>query len=464
MRNVPPSSKEKSSDTQALATGGFAGGQVGTAWAEGQAAATDAVREGMEKFLKAAQQGTPKDKLKGFLFEHIMATKFNQNAARAGKNVRAIVTGSTKGGGHDAADIRLIGARGERLAQAKVSDNPTWLARKATDPKYDGMDVVTLEDQAEAVNRKLAQRGETRKVVTKVQADRVSSGSTTTEELARATENPKLYRLGMEARQVSVEALDAGAKGAIGGLVVGGALSAIGNVGAYLSGKVDARTAGRKTAKDAATSGARGAATSALGAVIRRGGSRIPTLTKSNVATAVASGVIEVGVSVFAFAKGEITAEEAAERIGETGCATASGIYVGAAAGAVFGPPGAIVGSVVGYMAMSWVYQSSLAILRQAQLAEEEASRAIALCAEATRAMDQQRKAFEARLETWLARRDDAFQACLKCIDDALLEDEVDDAVEGLARLAGMTGKALRFEDFEEFDEFMIQAKDPLVI
>ena len=218
--------------------------------------------------------------------------------------------------------------------------------------------------------------------------------------------------------------------------------------------------------KPAVSNELRGAGAGALGAAIRQGGSRagFQTLAKSNVATAVASGVIEVGVSVYAFAKGEITAEEAAERIGETGCATASGIYVGAAAGAVFGPPGAVVGSVMGYMAMSWVYQSSLAVLQRARLSEEEALRVIALGAEATRAMDEQGELFESRLENWLKRREDAFHVCLKSIDDALLQDEVDGTVEALSHLAGMTGKALRFKDFEEFDDFMTQSEDPLAI
>ena len=169
-------------------------------------------------------------------------------------------------------------------------------------------------------------------------------------------------------------------------------------------------------------------------------------------------------MTVYEFAKGEITGEETAGRIGETGSAAASGIYVGAKAGAIFGPAGAVVGSIVGYMAMSWAYQTCLAILQRARLAEQEASRVIALCTEATRAMDEQREVFEERLEAWLTRREDAFQACLKRIDAALVDDNEDVAVEALARLAGMTGRALKFKDFEEFDQFMIQSTDPLLI
>ena len=431
-----------------------------------QAAATDALREGMAEFTRKGGQGTPPDQIKGFLFEHIMAAKFNRNAAAAGKAVHAKVTGSSPGGGHSPADIKLIGSSGEKLVQAKASDDPAWLARQATDPKYDGMDVVAPEDQVDIVNQKLAERGESRRVVKELQADGVSSGSMTTKELDQATANPKLYRLRMEAKQVGVEVLDAGTKGAMGGAVVGGALSAIHNVGAYLSGNVDGGTAAKNVAKDTAASAGRGAATGGLGAVVRQAGSRagLETLKKSNVATAVASGIIDVGVAVYAFAKGEISAEEAAERIGETGCSTASGVYVGAAAGAIFGPPGAVVGSIIGYMAMSWVYQSCLAVLKRARLAEEEAARIVVLCAEATQAMDRQRRTFEAQLETWLNRREAAFGQCLAAVDRAIAQDETDDAVTALACLAGMTGSALKFKDFGEFDSFMTQSADPLVI
>ena len=45
---------------------------------------------------------------------------------------------------------------------------------------------------------------------------------------------------------------------------------------------------------------------------------------------------IKVGATVYDFAKGEITAEDAAGQIGEYGCTTASGIYLGAGAGGRF--------------------------------------------------------------------------------------------------------------------------------
>ena len=457
-------SKRDDDNRNTANSGGFGGAEIGVAMARDQAAATDALREGMAGFAQKAKDNISNEKgLKGFLFEHIEATKLNQTAARSGGRARAQLTSAKKGGGHDVADIKLRSHTGnEKLVQLKASDDAATLACKAMNPKYEGLEVQVPRDKRDEVNRILAKKGISKRVVGELKHGGVSSGGTTTSELDWATKNPKLYRLKVESSQVGLEALEAGASAAVGGAVIGGALSTITNGIAYMSGETDGRTAAKAIAKDAITSSARAGGAGALGAVIR--GPGVQSLAKSNVATAVASGLVEVGATVYAFGKGEITAEEAAGRIGETGCSTASGLYVGAAAGIIFGPVGAVVGSVVGYMAMGWVYQSSLAVLTRARLTEDEAARIVAICAEATRAMEERREQFNSHLSAWLDQRDWAFEDCFAAVDKALASDEPDDTVRELARLVGMTGKALRFRDFDHFDQFMMDSEEPLVL
>ena len=234
---------------------------------------------------------------------------------------------------------------------------------------------------------------------------------------------------------------------------------------AYRDGQVDGGQALANIGEDAARSGARAGATGMLGVRVMHGAQRAGIAVKSNVATAVAAAVVEVGVTVCDFAGGKISAEEAGERIGETGCATVGGIYAGAVAGAVFGPAGAVVGSLAGYMVTAWIYQSCLAALTQARLAEEEAARLEALCAEAVQEWNRRRQEFESRMVDFLEERHIAFSRCFAAIDEALEADETDDVVAGLAQLAAMTGSALKFEGFEEFKQFMEQdPNEPLVI
>ena len=121
----------------------------------------------------------------------------------------------------------------------------------------------------------------------------------------------------------------------------------------------------------------------------------------------------------------------------------------GAAAGAIFGPAGAVVGPVVGYMATIRIFHSSLAVLKQARLVEDEA-RLVALCAEATRAMDRQREQISRQY--------------FAAIDEALAADQLDDCVRELACLTAMTGQGLKFKEFEDFNEFMTESKASLVL
>ena len=112
----------------------------------------------------------------------------------------------------------------------------------------------------------------------------------------------------------------------------------------------------------------------------------------------VASGLLDAGVIVREYSKGDMTAETVAERLGQTGCTTISGIYAGAATGAVLGPVGAAVGSVAGFMLAAMVYQSCLDVFKEAQLGRDGSKRLAALGYEAVQVMERQRQALEAEL------------------------------------------------------------------
>ncbi len=461
----------------------FGAGAVGAAASSAEAAASDVLRDGMALLLHR-MNGTslPAGQLKGHLFEYIEAARFNERAALARADFQAIIT-AEDGRPHAPADIEIV--KGEEVIkeiQAKASADPHWIATKQADPKYAGMDRLAPKDQADRVREISEQRAldlqkkddpaaeiwrdSAERTTKEVRHGEVGSGGTSNKELDFAAKSPKTFVAVEEARAVGREAVTAATAAAAAGAVLGGMISVVRNTAEYRRGEIDGRQAARNVAGDAAGSGVRGGATAATGVVIRHAAHKagLPTLAKSNVASAVAASLIEAGVTVYDYAKGDISPEEAAERLGNNGCSTMAGIYAGAAAGAVFGPAGAVVGSVAGYMLAGFVYQSCIAVQRDARLAEEAMLRVTALCEDAGRLLDQQREEFEARLRDHLNERQANFDSFFDAIDAALEGERTADAISSLSGLVGSAGHELRLANFEEFDASMMHSDSPLVL
>ena len=389
--------KDKSKETL-----DFGASHIGAMAAAPEAAASNAMREGMERFHGISNQYKNLDKhlRKGHIFEAIEAAKVNADAAQKGIGNRLKLTKSGA-----AADAIEYSKHGKKVGefQYKAHERPNDAQRALADPKYKNMTRVTIKDHAGKISGAKGQ--------TEIAGGKASSGGTTNKELTFADNHPKAYANLLEIKKVASESVSAAKSAAAAGAVMGGAQSIIKNYLAVRRGEKDGKQAMVNIVRDSAKSGIRSGSGGALGTLIRHIGSKLKSssLTKSNVATSVASGVIDAGITVYEFAKGEISSEEATIRLGDTGCSTLSGIYVGAAGGVVFGPAGILVGSVVGYLLATSVYQSCVAILRDAKLAEEEAERVVALCEEAARAMDDRRRQFETKLATYLKVRQASF-------------------------------------------------------
>ena len=431
-----------------------------------EADATDMLRGQLELFLDKAKANTGNEQLKGFIFERIEAGKFNVDAVRKGSEFRANVTSEVQGRGTDPVDIEIVNSKGKvlREIQAKTSNSTKNLTKGVQDPKYAGMKKLVPQDQATEVRE---QAGETdQNINDELKHKNVSSGGTPKGELKTATEHPKFYALKQETLQVARETGVTGLQAAATGGVIGGALSFVKNAYAYQQGDIDGQEAMKNVTKDTAKAGIRSGSTGALGTVIRHGASTTGgrVLAKSNVAIAIASGIIDAGGTVYRYVKGEISAEEAAERLGKTGCSNLSGIYVGATAGAIFGPPGAVVGSIAGYMLAASVYQSCIVVIKEAQLAEKEAERVEDLCIEAAKIRIKQREQFRAAMADYMSESQAAFDEYFETIDQALVTDQPIEAIHALSNLTIRFGKELKLADFEDFDEFMTESDEPLVL
>lgn len=459
--------KKKSQD-KAQGVAALGGGMIASEAAANEAAATDMLREQMGLFLDTynAKKNIDPEKLKGFLFERIEAGKFDVDAVRKDSDARACLTSDTQGRGTDIVDIEIKNKNKVlQKIQGKTSNDPIRLAREARNSKYAGMEKLVPKDQFEEVKKRAAPvDGD---IVKEIKHENISSGGTYSFELKKATKNPEFYALKQEVKQVAREAGVMGLRAAAAASLIGGALSFIKNTYAYKHGDVDGKDAMKNIAKDTANVGIRSGSEVALSRVIIRHGTKkmgVGVLAKSNVAMAVASGIIDAGKTIYRYAKGEISTEEAVERLGETGCSNLAGFYMGAAAGTVFGPAGALVGSMAGYMLTASVYQSCMVIIKEAQLAEKEAERVEDICREAVKAMEKQREQFELALSEYLDEQRFAFNKCFETIDAALVEDRLIEAIQGISNLVIIFGKELQLSNFKDFDNFMTDSDEPLVL
>ncbi|MFW6029504.1 MAG: hypothetical protein ACOCRO_04545 [Halanaerobiales bacterium] len=449
----------------------FVGGQIGSFLSRNHANATNAAIEGMDLFRNAANNLSNVDiKIKqGNLFEYIEATKFNIDSAIKNSGLKAVLT-AEEGKPHAAADI-LIKKDNKVVEkiQAKSYNRAKDATYRISNGKYRNMQKLVNSDKADRVKELATKRSvpgtlkekdyrDTAKNVTgKLNKDNVSSAGTSYDEMLDAAKNPEKYANKIEFKKMTNEIKITSVQAAKAGVLIGGAISIAKNGIKLSKGEIEARDATINVIKDSGKAGVRSGATGTLGAGIRVTAQKagLNGLAKANVATSIASGVINIGSTVYSFAKGDINLEKAVENIGETGLSTTSGIYYGAVSGLVFGPAGAIAGSIAGYLIATNVYQSCIAILKDVKLAEEESERVIALCNAAIIEIGNQRKEFENLVEQKLEMNKQVFDKCFSDIDSAFNLDNPDLVVFSLSNLTQYFGEKLKLINFDDFDNYM---------
>ena len=422
------------------------GGAAGAEVAAAEAAASDALLDGLQRFLDEAssRSGMDTGQLKGFLFERIEAARINADAVRKGLDVLARLTADSPGGGTDPrVDIQVISnGRVVEEIQAKASEDASWLAQAVSQPKYDGTTRLVPRDMEERVNEKLV---EAARVCGKLEHSGASSGGTTTGELQAATRNPRLYALGQGGLQIAREAAMTGGYATAAGAIFGGALSSIQNAHALSQGEIGRDEAVHNVKQDTVRSGVRSGVAGVFGTVIRyvAGRAGLTAFTKANVATAAGAAMLEAGGIVHEYARGRLSGDAVAEKLGQTGCTTVAAIYLGARAGKAFGPVGAVAGSIAGYVLAATVYQSCVQFIREGGQTREEGKRAVALGYEAARVQGHRRWEMEGELADLPGDLRDEFHEQLADIDRTLVTERRNEADQAMGKLLKLLDERL---------------------
>jgi len=457
----------------------FLSGQTGAFLSKNIAGTTDEALSGMNLLRQESVRMVKvlTDKKQGNLFEIIERTKFNMDAASKGSNLRAVTTAEL-GDPHAAADILIKnGNKTVREVQAKSSNKAANALHEMNNEKYHGMQKLFNSDKVNKARELAQKRADSGSIYSKEYQDTVKnatgelkhgnvhSGGTTHGEAMSAANDATTYARNFEMEQFKKEIGVSTLNATVAGGVLGGSVSVITNAFKLNKGEIDGGeflgNVAKDTSKAATKSGAAGALGSGMRIIAQKAGSI--SLSKTNVATAIASSVIESGVTIFKYIKGEIDEYETMTTLGETGVSTMSSIYAGVVAGAFFGPIGALVGSMAGFLIGSNVYQSCISIFKNSELKIEEYRRIIKIYDESIVIMQQQRKQMESYFQNRFSKNQKVFDSFFIRYEDSLKNESYSTCIESMNQFALYFGKELKYANFDKFDEAM-KSDDPLIL
>ncbi len=472
-----------------------AGALLGNAASQNAQNATNTAIDGMKLFrwkvsTPIIQNGTF-DAQKGNLFEYIEAAKFNTDAALKGMSAKAIVTDTYDPGA--AADILIkdhdvikkeVQAK---FVQSSSNGHDTSAAKSVYDQaggqkghwgKYDGMDRLirkddhynengSLLDEAKKLSKARAEsdgiyadyyRDVHEHLTDELKYDKASSGGTTIEEVREAYDSPEKYARKYEHKQVAAEMKCSAANMAKASFVTTGIVSGVTNMFDVFQDKKELSEALADIGADAVKGGIRGGTTGVVSTAIRYQGvkSGSALLSDSTAATVMAGGIIDGGVALYSYARGEISAEELKEQIVDTTAKAATTIYFTKAVTAVMGKAVNPFIPMAVYTTASYVVTCTREIIKNANLNAEEYERMAAVLQESTRQMNEYHEEFKKHIAKCEAKQRKMFDRFIDSFEYNLETGEnYDQALMAIVQFADEAGIALQHANFNEFQNAM---------
>lgn len=476
------------------------GAMLGNILSENSHQATKAMMDGMDLFrLKAIQtQNVYFPQAKGNLFEYIESAKFNKNAALQGSSVRSVVTDAI-GRPHDPADI-LIQKNGRTVREVQAKFMDTYKNGKKTSAassvfalaggqkghwgKHMTMLKLIRKDEHYSENESLV---DVSKRIAKKRADsngihaseyrdvyenltdeliyekeNIKSGGTTLEEVKKAYDNPEKYAKKMEYRQLASDIKISTINAAKASAVTTGLSSGIMNMFEVFQDKKELDQAIKDIGKDMVKGTSRGAATgglsSAIGFVGKKSGINI--LNDSSAATVMAGGIIDCGVSIYSYAKGEINAEQLTEEMISTSAKSVTTIFYSKAVEAALGSVSPFVPMAI-YTLSSYVVMCTKEIIKNAKLNAQEYERVAALLYEATEQMKVYHSQINAKISAIEEHNRHAMDQFLNAFEFNVDSSEnYDMAICAIVHFSNQMGIQLQHVNYDEFEMAMFSDDD----
>ena len=466
---------------------------LGDAASENARQATVSSVKNMDLLREAAERRTnvPFDQAKGNLFEYIEAAKFNKNAANQGSTFNAVVTDAI-GRPHDAADIEIMQSRKVvRQVQAKFSDSKHAAADSVSmqrQVKYHGMERLIRKDESYSdpatgkttsllhkarslAEERASHNGTIYQAEYKDVAENltdelnhggISSGGTTLEEVKLAYDSPEKYSKTFEHKQLKKEMKTSAVNMAAASMLTSGVVSGITNMFDVFKDKKELSQALSDVGADIVQSGVRGGATGALSTAIHYQGIKTGSalLSDSAAATVMAGGMIDAGVALYSYAKGEIDAEQLTEEIVDTTAKATATIYYTKAVTAIMGKSVSPFIPMAVYTTASYVITCTREIITNAKLNTEEYERLTAILEESTREANEAHKEFEEHVANCVEAQRNMLNQFIDSFEYNIATGEnYDQAIMSVVNFADHAGIALQNVEFNDFKNAMTSKK-----
>ena len=455
--------------------------------------ATNEAINGMSLFIAKTKQVENVDFefSKGNLFEYIEAAKFNQQAASAGKIYRAYTTDSLNQP-HAATDL-VIKNKGKvvKSIQAKVSNTAAdSVFYQAGGPgshwgKYDGMDRLVRKDlnynengslleEAKSLAKERAKTGSIhseeyedvyKHLTDETYYESVSSGGTTQEELIAAHSSPELYARNFELQQLTRDMTDTSVNMAKSSAIMTGVISGVTNLFEVFKDEKELEAALLDVSKDISKSAIRGGTTGVISTAIRyegiKKGSMI--LSDSSAATILAGGLIDSGVALYSFAKGEYSIEDLQKQLIETAAKSAATVYFTKAVEAAVGKANPFLPIAI-YTMASFVVTGTKEIIQNAQLKQQEYERMTEILNESTSALQYYHDQLRINIQTYRTENQIMMNEFLDNYNYNLITgDNYDKALYSIVHFADRAGFELQHKTLDEFSKAM-KSNDDFVL
>lgn len=482
--------KKKEEQNIAEQMGAFAGNAISKNVQAGSDMAIDSMGELLFKAGKISKVGF--EQSKGNLFEYIEAAKLQTNMANKGyffdNNPVTDIPESRGGyGGHTAPDDFRMQKNGRLIGkgQAKYNNNPKRAARNFVDSKYTDMQRIAPIDQMSDIQKCLEQMLESGEISKSAYQNTVnnlqyygltdpdsgiSSGGTTVKELQElqgldgklSAKAIKKYAMKFEGKQLLKETGATAVNMAAMSAITTGIISSVKNFFEVFQNKKDLEEALGEIGINVAEATAKGAGTGFISTAFRYGGTKakIPILSDSAAATVMAGGVIDAGVAIYAYAKGEITENQLECEMADTIVKSASTIYFMKAITAVIGSSSPFIPMAI-YTISSYIVSCVRAIMNEAKLNVAEYNRMTALLKESTNLVKEYHEKLNEFMRHYEQNQRQIFQVFLNSFEDNLESGfQYEQAIYSIINFANLMGMELQYVDFDDFTSAMLSDDD----